>query len=251
MYNQNEVANDVEINVEMVEKPINKVDCSFCLENLENTRILACSHIFCLSCLLQLEDKQMSGKIKCPICDTDNEIPPGGCLCFPTYFDSKNNVLTKFSEIQNDASQECPICYEDIKNPRFLPCFHKFCTKCVLNLEKKQDNGIIICPICRNEHIFFEDDEQLNLDVIPQIINFYNPTIIGHHFNQTNNEPLNTRNPEVVQQAPVITQNNVYRAQNNNRRNCILIVFITVLVLSLCFGLGFGLGLHQDLGTLI
>jgi late competence protein required for DNA uptake (superfamily II DNA/RNA helicase) len=76
MDSQNEVANDVEINAEMVEKPINKIDCSFCLENLENTRISECSHIFCLSCLLQLEDKQMSGKIKCPICDTDNEIPP-------------------------------------------------------------------------------------------------------------------------------------------------------------------------------
>ena len=43
---------------------------------------LPCVHIFCVSCLTQLEEND---RVRCPYCRSLHEIPNGGCENFPTY----------------------------------------------------------------------------------------------------------------------------------------------------------------------
>ena len=48
---------------------------------------------------------------------------------------------------------ECPICLEQIKNPKMLPCQHSFCLKnCLENLvdgSSSTKNPVLMCPLCR------------------------------------------------------------------------------------------------------
>ena len=48
---------------------------------------------------------------------------------------------------------ECPICLEQIKNPKMLPCQHSFCLKnCLENLvdgSSSTKNPLLMCPLCR------------------------------------------------------------------------------------------------------
>ena len=42
----------------------------------------------------------------------------------------------------------CPICYQLFNNPKYLPCHHSYCERC---LEKMQVQKKIVCPECRKE----------------------------------------------------------------------------------------------------
>ena len=42
----------------------------------------------------------------------------------------------------------CPVCYQLFKNPKYLPCYHSYCEKC---LEKMKVGYRILCPECRKE----------------------------------------------------------------------------------------------------
>ncbi|CAK1363988.1 hypothetical protein CB0940_04040 [Cercospora beticola] len=42
--------------------------------------------------------------------------------------------------------QECPICFENMKNPTQLPCKHIYCLKCIKMWLKDMSNS---CPSCR------------------------------------------------------------------------------------------------------
>ena len=45
---------------------------------------------------------------------------------------------------------ECPICLEQIKNPKMLPCQHSFCLKnCLENLMDDSTKDQLTCPMCR------------------------------------------------------------------------------------------------------
>ena len=68
----------------------------------------------------------------------------------------------------------CPICLDQIKNPKTLPCQHSFCfDPCLKDLSRRSDNqqprvgGSITCPICRKKFRFnhlssLPDDLTLN-----------------------------------------------------------------------------------------
>ena len=60
---------------------------------------------------------------------------------------SSSEVLHKLEE-----QLTCPICLEQYTNPKFLPCFHSFCSKCLENvpLELQQGSYTLPCPTCRS-----------------------------------------------------------------------------------------------------
>ena len=50
------------------------------------------------------------------------------------------------------ATALCPICQEDPKNPRLLPCIHSFCLKCLGDYcRDKLPGDYVPCPVCRSE----------------------------------------------------------------------------------------------------
>ena len=60
---------------------------------------------------------------------------------------SSSEVLHKLEE-----QLTCPICLEQYTNPKFLPCFHSFCSKCLesVPLELQQGSYTLPCPTCRS-----------------------------------------------------------------------------------------------------
>jgi len=44
----------------------------------------------------------------------------------------------------------CTICFEELNNPRFLPCHHTFCFQCIENLRSSHRSGKVPCPLCRS-----------------------------------------------------------------------------------------------------
>ena len=58
------------------------------------------------------------------------------------------------SEVLHKLEEQltCPICLEQYTNPKFLPCFHSFCSKCLENvpLELQQGSYTLPCPTCRS-----------------------------------------------------------------------------------------------------
>ena len=44
---------------------------------------------------------------------------------------------------------ECPVCFEQFKDPKILPCTHTLCPKCLQNLNRGRR---ITCPMCNAKH---------------------------------------------------------------------------------------------------
>ncbi|KAJ8023183.1 E3 ubiquitin-protein ligase TRIM56 [Holothuria leucospilota] len=57
---------------------------------------------------------------------------------------------SSFVKTMDENFCQCPICLEQFKEPKLLPCLHRFCSKC---LEKiiGQAQGVLQCPECRQE----------------------------------------------------------------------------------------------------
>nr|XP_002731878.1 PREDICTED: E3 ubiquitin-protein ligase TRIM71-like [Saccoglossus kowalevskii] len=51
------------------------------------------------------------------------------------------------NEVREDFLS-CSICFEFFKKPRFLPCLHTFCEKCLVDY-KAQSEGVLRCATCR------------------------------------------------------------------------------------------------------
>ncbi len=58
-----------------------------------------------------------------------------------------------YSEILHKLEKQltCPICLELFSDPKFLPCFHSFCFKCLENVHLELQLGYTLpCPTCRS-----------------------------------------------------------------------------------------------------
>ena len=62
-------------------------------------------------------------------------------------------VQRKMSDLRRSESManldiECPICRDTYTRPRFLRCYHSFCTGCLQQLLNSQhDRNILKCPL--------------------------------------------------------------------------------------------------------
>ena len=78
--------------------------CSLCLDEFKDPRALPCLHKFCLDCLVQLcASSQHHGKLKCPMCQEQHQIPLSGADGF-----RKDFRIKSFMEMNNaKAKGDC------------------------------------------------------------------------------------------------------------------------------------------------
>ncbi|XP_070205350.1 uncharacterized protein [Littorina saxatilis] len=48
-----------------------------------------------------------------------------------------------------NTADTCVVCLETYHDPKFLPCHHTFCAKCITDLAKRHTRGRFPCPSCR------------------------------------------------------------------------------------------------------
>ena len=63
-------------------------------------------------------------------------------------------TVSEPSTLERQLSEitKCPICFEELKNPRSLPCLHSFCFRCLKRQCRDKEPGAKEpCPICRRE----------------------------------------------------------------------------------------------------
>jgi len=69
------------------------------------------------------------------------------------FFRSDVSVMAAAFDLQAHVSDmtKCPICLEDFKDPKSLPCLHTFCLECLRShCRDKLPGDEFLCPICRN-----------------------------------------------------------------------------------------------------
>ena len=59
---------------------------------------------------------------------------------------------TSLEELERDIT--CPVCQEHYNDPKFLPCYHYYCKKCIIRLAHK---SVFLCPECQEEITLTED----------------------------------------------------------------------------------------------
>ena len=111
-----------------------EVTCSVCMQLYTNPKQLPCLHIFCLECLNNLaRTSARSGKIKCPLCQREVDIPESGTLdTLPNCFHMKNLLDILAVKECDTAKVTCGNC--EMKREEASYCFHcgKFwCNDCV------------------------------------------------------------------------------------------------------------------------
>ena len=111
------------------------VECSICLDEFIDPRVLSCSHTFCYQCIQQLRSN--GSKIVCPVCRAVNNREK-----------TTSNLLAKqFVEIfqQHKDLFERPVCEEHSES---VDCFCKTCDKMICNIclidEHKEHNATSI-----------------------------------------------------------------------------------------------------------
>ncbi|KZO90728.1 hypothetical protein CALVIDRAFT_568793 [Calocera viscosa TUFC12733] len=61
--------------------------------------------------------------------------------------EEKDRLQTALARAVED-SEECPICYDDLKDPRILPCAHIFCQQCITTIITRSPSDAT-CPMDR------------------------------------------------------------------------------------------------------
>ena len=111
-----------------------EVTCSVCKQLYTSPKQLPCLHIFCLQCLNNLaRTSARGGKIKCPLCQREVDIPESGTLdTMPNCFHMKNLLDILAIKECDTAKVTCGNC--EMKRKEASYCFHcgKFwCNDCV------------------------------------------------------------------------------------------------------------------------
>ena len=117
------------------------------------------SFIECLVNLLSLWDKQLQCSQIVAELFIDSSMH-SFCVIFTCSYLAVSTLTPP--TIQGEMSAKvCPICCDQFKTPRVLPCCHTFCTGCLeKSLEEPEGTGggkapgpaVLCCPLCRTTH---------------------------------------------------------------------------------------------------
>ncbi|CAH1786937.1 unnamed protein product [Owenia fusiformis] len=109
------------------------MNCSICMETLDDPRSLPCMHIFCKKCIQGIIDRHKGGRnFPCPICRDDCPIPHQGAAGLKVNFFA-NSVLEAMKGLE-ETIWNCELCVQGGKIiPAVLQCMEcneKLCQSC-------------------------------------------------------------------------------------------------------------------------
>ena len=169
-------------------------ECSFCLEQFKEPRILPCAHTYCTLCLIKITNNNFDTSIRCPQCLSEHKIAKnpsdcgvnnkaGGIYTFP-----KNLALEQLIEIkptQLVSSNKCECCNIKYAFTKCLHCLKICCLECKEahgddckkrlshlfdNLVSKSNSIIEKLKSELNEFIFNGNNVKLNLNNLVELI---------------------------------------------------------------------------------
>jgi hypothetical protein len=103
-------------------------ECSFCLEQFKEPRILPCSHTYCTICLVKITNNNVDSLIKCPQCLRVHNIEDKGIIMF-----ARNLALEQLIDLkptQIVSSNKCEVCCLNYGFTKCLHCFKVCCLEC-------------------------------------------------------------------------------------------------------------------------
>jgi len=77
--------------------------CPICMEELQNGKVLPCTHTFCLPCLRNLTDTVVGANVPCPVCREPFSVPSDGLDSLKTNFFMR--ILLQINREGKSASQ--------------------------------------------------------------------------------------------------------------------------------------------------
>ena len=165
-------------------------ECSFCLEQFKEPRILPCAHTYCTMCLIKMTNSNLETVLKCPQClechnltSSDNNNKVSGIFIFP-----KNLALEQLLEIkptQLVSSNKCECCNLNYAFTKCLHCLKVCCLECKEahgNDCKKKLNSLFDSLVSKsnliieklkselNEFVFNGNNAKLNLSKLVELI---------------------------------------------------------------------------------
>ena len=125
-----------------LEKLRNKLECSICLTDYTDPKLLPCFHVFCKKCLEQLVIQEHDGlSLQCPICRHLIKLTPKGVAGLQSDFHVEHlfEIRDAFEKTNQLEKKKCEKCHDDNATG--------FCRDC----------GAFICDTCTAFHQKWEE----------------------------------------------------------------------------------------------
>ena len=118
---------------EALEKLKNKLECTICLTDYTDPKLLPCFHVFCKQCLEPLVIQDHDGlSLQCPICRHSTKLPPKGVAALQSDFHVEHlfEIRDAFEKAKQPQTTRCEKCEDDNTTGFCRDCGEFICDAC-------------------------------------------------------------------------------------------------------------------------
>ena len=118
---------------EALEKLKNKLECTICLTDYTDPKLLPCFHVFCKKCLEPLVIQDHDGlSLQCPICRHSTKLPPKGVAGLQSDFHVEHlfEIRDAFEKAKQPQKTRCEKCEGDNATGFCRDCAEFICDAC-------------------------------------------------------------------------------------------------------------------------
>ena len=118
---------------EALEKLKNKLECTICLTDYTDPKLLPCFHVFCKKCLEPLVIQDHDGlSLQCPICRHSTKLPPKGVAGLQSDFRVEHlfEIRDAFEKAKQPQKTRCEKCEDDNTTGFCRDCGEFICDAC-------------------------------------------------------------------------------------------------------------------------
>jgi len=107
----------------VLDKVIEQLNCSICVDKFKDPKLLSCLHSFCLVCLEKISTKNI---ITCPTCKKETDIPNSKISDLPTDF-VNTSILNAIAILEKRECDACPDEEAEQASSRCNDCLQFLC----------------------------------------------------------------------------------------------------------------------------